>query len=450
MGSTAEERRSSLAISHGGDDRPNENGPYNPQVTAPVSRGPATSGSRFSLVALLTAVVTCVVLSGSAWAADDRASSGCPAGKIRTAVGCTGFAEAGQEVKTIVRQTVRDDDLTAALVRIDLRGRTLATASPGESMAGVPATLRMNFRIGAIAIPYVVDLLLQLQDRGKLDLDDPVSRWLPDLPNADRVTLRMLASSTSGYPDWIQGNETFYEAHLADVFRQWTTPELLDAAFAQPLICEPGKCFHYAHTNFSILGKVIHRITGRPVASLLRQRVLDPLRLRHTEISGLPRIPEPVLHTYSADRPEADPIYEDSTYWNPSWGISKSMLMTATIADVIRSAKAMGTGALISRRASRERFAPITAGVPGIPGPQFNEDFYYGLGVLVLNSWQFQNPEINGFTAVSAYFPSRKIALAVTATRGPQAATTGVNYSERLFKALSLYLTPGHPAQPPS
>jgi len=66
----------------------------------------------------------------------------------------------------------------------------------------------MHFRIGSIAIPYVIDLLLQLQDRGRLSLDDPVSNWLPDLPNADRVTLRMLANSTSGYADWIQENPT--------------------------------------------------------------------------------------------------------------------------------------------------------------------------------------------------------------------------------------------------
>ena len=59
----------------------------------------------------------------------------------------------------------------------------------------------MHFRIGAMAIPYLINVLLQLQDQGRLSLDDPVSNWLPDLPNADRVTLRMLASNTSGYPD---------------------------------------------------------------------------------------------------------------------------------------------------------------------------------------------------------------------------------------------------------
>ena len=404
----------------------------------PFRRNP---GVRFGLFA---GIAICLSLPASAWGATTGAASSCPDEEIRTASGCATFAEAGREVRSIVRQVVEEDDLNAALVRVDVGNRTLATATPGESIAGVPATPRMNFRIGAIAIPYVVDLLLQLQDRGALSLDDPVGEWLPNLPNADRVTLRMLASSTSGYPDWIQGNPQFQEELLADVFRRWTTSELLGVAFAQPLICGPGECFHYAHTNFAILGKVIHQVTGRPVEKLLRRRVLEPLRLRHTEISGLPDIPKPVLHTYTADRGP----YEDSTYWSPSYGLPKSMLMTATIADLIKSAKAMGTGALVSQKASRARFEPITAGLPGVPGPQFDQDFYFGLGVLVLNSWQFQNPEINGYKSISAYLPSRRISLAITSTEGPTAAKAGNNFSAQLFNDIALYLTPGHPAVP--
>ena len=388
------------------------------------------------------AFAVCLSLWGSGLAANAQASSACHGGEIRTASGCTPFVEAGRQVRNIVDRFVEGEDLRAALVRVDVGDRALATASPGESMAGVPANLRMNFRIGSIAIPFVVDLLLQLQDRGKLSLNDPVSEWFPDLPNADRVTLRMLASATSGYPDWVQGNTPFQDELLADVFRQWTTQELLDAAFAQPLICDPGVCFHYAHTGFAILGRVIHRVTGRSITRLLHRRVLDPLRLRHTEISGFPAIPPPALHAYTADRGP----YEDSTYWSPSWGLPKSMLMTATVADVIRSAKAMGTGALISPRASRERFAPITAGLPG--GPDFDQDFYYGLGVLVLNSWEFQNPEINGYTAIGAYLPSRRISLAIVTTKGPSAALTPTNYSVALFREITLYLTPDNPAQP--
>lgn len=333
---------------------------------------------------------------------------------------------------------MHDDGLQAVLARVDVGDRTLAELSPGESMAGVPANLKMHFRIGSISIPYLLDILFQLQEKGRLSLDDPVSKWFPDLPNAQAVTLRMLASATSGYPDWVQGNPSFQEALLADPFRQWTEQELLDNAFSQPLICDPGACFHYAHTGFVILGRVAEKITHQSLEKLIRTRVFRPLGLRNTHISALPAIPQPALHTYVSSRGP----YEDSTYWSPSYGISEALLMTATIDDVITSAKALGTGALVSRKASRERIAPITVGL----SPGFSDQLYYGLGVLVANGWQVQNPDQNGFTSIMAYQPSGRIAIALSVTEGQQAAATSTNYSERLLRKLTEYLTPDKPA----
>ena len=80
------------------------------------------------------------------------------------------------------------------------------------------------------------------------------------------------------------------------------------------------------------------------------------------------------------------------------------MIMTSTIGDVIKSARALDTGALISKAAARERIAPTTAGLPG-----FNQSLYYGLGVVIVNTWEIQNPEMQGYTAIQAYLPSRRL-----------------------------------------
>jgi len=72
-------------------------------------------------------------------------------------------------------------------------------------MDGVRVTTEMCFRNGAVAFAYVSILLLKYVDDGTVKLDDPIAQWEPTLPNADKVTLRMLANQTTGYPD--------YEAH---------------------------------------------------------------------------------------------------------------------------------------------------------------------------------------------------------------------------------------------
>jgi hypothetical protein len=78
-----------------------------------------------------------------------------------------------------------------------------ATVVMGESMTGVPATVEMHFRNGAVAISYLGTVLLQLVDEGKVALDDTIDEWLPDTLAAEKVTLRMLANCTSGYPDYV-------------------------------------------------------------------------------------------------------------------------------------------------------------------------------------------------------------------------------------------------------
>lgn len=70
-------------------------------------------------------------------------------------------------------------------------------------MTGVPATEDMHFRNGAVAISYMSTLLLQLVDQKVVRLDDKLFNWLPELLDAERVTLRMLANMTAGYPDYI-------------------------------------------------------------------------------------------------------------------------------------------------------------------------------------------------------------------------------------------------------
>src|SRR3954454_503126 len=164
-------------------------------------------------------------------------AAGCAQGRIRTASGCTALVAARREVEAIVHRQVEANGLRGVLARVDVANRTLARVAAGNSMAGVPTNFRMHFRIGSIAIPYAIDVLLQLQDAGRLSLDDPLSKWLPKLPNADHVTLRMLANSTSGYADWVQENQTFLNTLYANVFRQWTTNELLNIALARPALC---------------------------------------------------------------------------------------------------------------------------------------------------------------------------------------------------------------------
>jgi D-alanyl-D-alanine carboxypeptidase len=304
--------------------------------------------------ALLCALVGASAASAAPASKESTSASACKPDQLLVSSGCVGRRGAQRHIEAMVREAMPELGLRSTIMRVDTGEEPLVNAGFGNSMKGVPASPKMYFRIGSIAIPYLINLLLQLEDEGKLSLNAKLSKYRPNFPEANEVTLRMLADVTSGYPDWIQGNEPFQKQLLENPFRQWTSNELLQWAFTEPVACAPGTCFHYAHTNFAILSQVIAQVTGESVSKLVRERVLAPLGLDHTQVSRYPAMPGEALHAYTGERG----VYEDDTFWSPSWSIGDGTIMASPIADVVRGAREIGRGDLISADANAERIAP--------------------------------------------------------------------------------------------
>jgi CubicO group peptidase (beta-lactamase class C family) len=105
-------------------------------------------------------------------------------------------------IATIVQKAMKTEHLRAVIVKVTQGDKVVISRAFGESMTGVPATTAMHFRNGAVAFEYLGTLLMQFVDEHKVKLDDTIERWMPDLPQANKVTLKMLTNQTSGYPDF--------------------------------------------------------------------------------------------------------------------------------------------------------------------------------------------------------------------------------------------------------
>ena len=262
-------------------------------------------------------------------------------------------AQQAADIVAIVEEAMVTLDLKAVIVQVQVGDEVVITQAFGESMTGVPATTDMHFRNGAVAFSYVSNLLLQYVDDGTVSLDDTIDQWMPDLPEADKVTLLMLTNQTTGYPDF-ETDPGWTAAYNADPFHEFTFDERIDYAFSRPLQFEPGTNWSYAHTNFMILGHILSEIGGKPLDELLKEKVLDPMGLTETAAYDSSFIPEPVLHAFSSERRAAlqlDPseaFYEESSFWNAVWGTPIGGAQTTTISDMTKTAIAVGTGALLS------------------------------------------------------------------------------------------------------
>lgn len=373
-------------------------------------------------------------------------------------------AAKAEEVMRVVRDFMAQAHLKAVIVRVTAGRQEVVTQAVGESMTGVPATPAMHFRNGAVAISYVATLLLKLVDEKKVKLDDKLSNWLPNFPHADRVTLGQLAQMTSGYPDYVLGNDAFANALYGDPFRQWTTQDILAQISSRPLLYDPGTNWNYAHTNYVLLGLALEKATGQDMPTLLQRKVLAPLGLTATANSDTPSIPEPALHAFTSERrsflkvPAGVPFYEDSTYWNPSWTITHGAIQTTTIYDMTSTAVGIGSGKLLSADSYQKMVSTELRGKthsqPGCPTCFAQNDGYtYGLGIVITGHWLMQNPMFAGTAAVEAYLPSQKMAIAVAVTYAPEAFDAKGDYKNQadiLFRKIAAQVAPNDaPPMPP-
>ncbi len=313
-------------------------------------------------------------------------------------------------VMAIVRDTMAEAHLKAVIVRVTVDGKEVVTqcsrrvddrTCPQSTEHALPQRRGRDL--------LCLDTVADLVDENKVRLDDKLSKWLPDMPHAEKVTLGQLAQMTSGYVDYVIGNTEFEKALYADPFRQWEPDELLGFATNKPLLYEPGTNWNYAHTNYVLLGMALEKATGKDMPTLLEDKVLRPLGLNNTANSDTPQIPAPVaarVHLVSAATRCRSPAAHRSTrsrpIWNPSWTITHGAIQTTNIYDLEatrgRASAPASCCPRLLRGISRRR---ICAAKPG-PQPgcatciEQNDGYTYGLGIVISGDWLLQNPLFAG------------------------------------------------------
>src|SRR4051794_33167596 len=381
-------------------------------------------------------------------------ASGATATSAATPPGQTASA-----IEDIVQNAMATEHLRSVLVKVTQGDQVVTRQAFGTSMEGVPATTDMHFPNGNVAFAYLGTLLMEFVDEGKVGLDDTIERWMPTLPEADQVTLKMLANHTSGYPDY-ETDPAFIAAYYADPFHIWTFQERLAVAFDRPVLFAPGTNWAYAHTNMMILGEILARIGGQPLATLLSEKVLGPMGLTDTTESQTSDIPSPVLHAFTSERREALGIpaetafYEESTFWNKQWGTPIGANETTPIDDMATPAVAVGTGPLLSKSSYQAMTGPNLVGFgPADPScapacSTLTDALNFGLGVVRSGSWILQGPSLSGYSETMAYLPSQKIAIAVVVTFLPaayDAQGNNASSANSIFRSVGALMAPDDP-----
>jgi D-alanyl-D-alanine carboxypeptidase len=307
-----------------------------------------------------------------------------------------------EKIDALSRQTLAETGLPSASIAIVQRGAISHTQAYGEANidARKASTSEMRYSIGSISKQFTAAAILLLAEQGKLSLDDPVSRFVPDLTRGNEVTIRELLSHTSGYQDyWPQDYVPPF------MLQPITANGILDRWARTPLDFDPGTQWQYSNTNFVIAGLIVEKASGEPLLRFLNEYIFSPLgmksvididqeKLADTDATGYLRYALGPLRVAPEEGKgwlfaagELAMRAEDLAKWDISM-IDQTVLKPASYAEM-------------------ERENVLKNGL----GTQ------YGLGVFVRDEFGHRaiehGGEVSGFTAENMVFPDARMAVIV-------------------------------------
>ena len=171
---------------------------------------------------------------------------------------------------------------SACAGRLDLASRERFKGGSDRDAGNVGREDR--FVIASVTKLVVACVTLFLVERGELDLDRPVVRWLPDLPNADRITVRMLLAHRSGLREYFK-DQLVRQELKNNPLRSWDRREVLEAVSRLGAEKEPGQRFAYKNTNYIAIGEVLELCTGKTIGNLVADHISRPLSLKTMSFS---------------------------------------------------------------------------------------------------------------------------------------------------------------------
>jgi len=275
-----------------------------------------------------------------------------------------------------------------------------------------PARPGMRYSIGSISKQFTAAAILMLAEQHKLSLDDPVSRFAPDLTRSNEVTIRQLLSHTSGYQDY------WPQDYVPPVMlKEVTAAGILDRWAKMPLDFEPGTQYQYSNTNYVIAGLIVEKAAGVLFLEFLRARIFAPLgmtsvadvdqdRLGQTDPTGYLR--------YALGPPRAAP--KEGKGWLFAAG---ELAMTAQ--DLARWNVSLLEQKLLAPSSYREMATDV------LLRNGLGTRYGLGIGVTMESGRRLleHGGEVSGFTARNVVFPDDGAAISVLTNQdSAEAAST--------------------------
>lgn len=292
----------------------------------------------------------------------------------------------------------------SSAVVITTNGIWQGTSGLSDTNASNSIQPQMRFSIGSITKTFTTALIMRLAEDGRLTLDDPLSRWLPDYPSiTNTVTIRHLLSHTSGIYNFTENPN--YWPMVSKTNQVYTPQEVLGLVKSRYFL--PGKGYHYSNTGFILLGLIAEAAGQNSVAHQIRSLFLQPLELPGIYLEGS----EPALgeraHGFSVNYTGSPKDITTYPLWPVEYPVAWTAgAMTATAYDLARWTRTLYGGHVLNEKSVAEMTKWTS-----------QSGSEYGLGTLRFSTskgdfWGHSGG-ITGYLSIAAHSPTRQLTVVV-------------------------------------
>jgi D-alanyl-D-alanine carboxypeptidase len=274
-------------------------------------------------------------------------------------------------------------------IQVAVRRKGAVIYSKGFGLAnletGTPVGPTSVFRIGSVTKQFTAAALLQLQEAGRLSVDDKLAKYLPEVQRANDVTLRQMLNHTSGIGNYTDTGkvEIFLQRSRVD----YPQADLLKAMMGtDPMfIGEPGAQWEYSNTAFVLLGLVVEKVTGKPFAETFKPNLFARAGLTHTAVDNDAEVVPGRCSGYSPSS-TAPSGFENASYISMTYpGGAGNMRSTAE--DLCKWHEALFGGRILKPASLAEMTKPGLLSNGKLPtakmGPGEAKPIKYGMGLFI-------------------------------------------------------------------
>lgn len=281
-------------------------------------------------------------------------------------------------------------------------GRFLSLNGYSDLEAQKPLQISDRFGFRSVTKSFVGTVILQLVAEGQLRLDDKISKFLPQAPNGDKITIEMALEMRTGLAEYV--GSPGYMQQVSTTF-VWNDELLLKDSFDEPTVSEPGTTFQYINTNPVVLGAIIKKITGNPWDVEVHRRISIPLGL------GSVTNPADANHVAPAAKPydRWGPISASDIYSNTLYSAAGALF--GNIADLHTWGCALGSGLLLPPYLNAQRRVFASSGLgSGSIGYAYDS---YGLAIGKNNDWVGHVGFGLGYEALTMHNPKNAATISI-------------------------------------